>query len=151
VLLLVSCNQDDKTAAIKQTTKSTESAAAGADIATVQPAELTDLLAKGEKPLLLHVGFKKLYEQAHIPGSEYFGPTSETDALARLEQRVASTPKESAIILYCGCCPWERCPNVKPAFRALHDQGFTNVRVLFITKDFGTDWADKSYPVAAGE
>ena len=151
LVLFVACNQNDKTEAIKHPAASTQSAAAVADIATVQPAELADLLARGEKPLLLHVGFKKLYAQAHIPGSEYFGATSETDALARLEQRVASTPKDAAIILYCGCCPWERCPNVKPAYKALHDLGFTNLKVLFISKDFGTDWADKSYPVAAGE
>ena len=121
-------------------------------IPTVLPAYLAGVVAQsGTKPLLFHVGFKKLYEQAHIPGSEYFGPGSENDALARLEQRVASLPKMEPMILYCGCCPWERCPNVKPAYKALHDLGFTDVRVLFITKDFGTDWADKNYPVASGE
>lgn len=153
VLLVAACNQNDKnTGATNQAPASTPTkAAAPADIPTVQPAELADLLSKpGDKPLLLHVGFNKLYQQAHIPGSEYLGPTSETDALTRLEQRVASTPRSTAIIIYCGCCPWERCPNVKPAYRALHDLGFTNLRVLFITKDFGTDWAEHGYPVAAG-
>ena len=93
----------------------------------------------------------------HLPEIVYDWPLLETlgdlepvFALARLEQRVATTPRSTAIIIYCGCCPWERCPNVKPAYRALHDLGFTNLKVLFITKDFGTDWADHGYPVAAG-
>ena len=153
VLLVAACNKTDKNSSSSNQppANTTPGAAATVDMATLQPAELADLLSKpGDKPLLLHVGFNKLYQQAHIPGSEYLGPTSETDALARLEQRVATTPRSTAIIIYCGCCPWERCPNVKPAYRALHDLGFTNLKVLFITKDFGTDWADHGYPVAAG-
>jgi len=164
VLLVAACSKsNEKSAASQQALADTAHAAtapanttsadtASTDIPTVQPAELADLLSKpGDKPLLLHVGFDKLYQQAHIPGSEYLGPTSEKEAVARLEQRVTDTPRSTAIIVYCGCCPWERCPNVKPAYEALHDMGFTNLKVLFITKDFGTDWASHGYPVAANE
>jgi rhodanese-related sulfurtransferase len=127
-------------------------AAAPADMASVQPAELAKQLGEpGDKPLLLHVGFRKLYLQAHIPGSEYLGPTSDDETLAKLKQRVADLPKTSAIVLYCGCCPWEHCPNVKPAYQALHDLGFSNAKVLYVAKDFGADWVDKGYPVATGE
>jgi hypothetical protein len=28
--------------------------------------------------------------------------------------------------------------------------GFTNVKVLYLTDNFGTDWADKGYPVERG-
>ena len=122
------------------------------DTPSLQPAELAQRLAKpGAKPLLFHVGFKKLYDQAHIPGSEFLGPTSEPDAVNQLKQRVSSLPRDSEIVIYCGCCPWSHCPNVKPAYRALHDLGFTNAKVLYIGKDFGADWVDRGYPVEKGQ
>ena len=152
VMLIAACNRNAATTGHATASPPPDTTAAAEDISTVQPAELADLLGKsGDKPLLLHVGFKKLYEQAHIPGSEYLGPTTEEEALTRLKQRVATVPKSTPIIIYCGCCPWVRCPNVKPAYYALRDLGFTNARVLFISQNFGADWADKHYPVAAGE
>lgn len=105
----------------------------------------------GDKPLLLHVGFKKLYQQAHIPESEFVGPTSDEQALDRLRQRVASLPRTANLVIYCGCCPWEDCPNMKPAYQALRELGFINTKAMFIARDFGADWVDKGYPVAKGE
>ena len=122
------------------------------DPVTLQPAEVVKLLAeKGEKPLLFHVGFKKLYQGAHIPGSEYLGPGNDPDAMEKLRVRVAKLPKTASILIYCGCCPWERCPNIKAAWKVLRAQGFTNVKSMFVAKDFGADWADKGYPVAKGD
>ncbi len=121
--------------------------------AALQPAELAKLLQapQGKKPLLLQVGFHVLYVQAHIPGSEYLGPTSEPDGLAKLRDRVTALPRREAIVLYCGCCPWVRCPNLKPAYAELKRLGFTNVKVLHIDQNFGADWVDKGYPTAKGE
>jgi thiosulfate/3-mercaptopyruvate sulfurtransferase len=104
-----------------------------------------------QKPLLIHVGSHVLYAQAHIPGSEYIGPGSSDAALQQLRKRVDALPRTKSIVLYCGCCPWSHCPNVKPADDALHAMGFTNVKVLYISNNFGTDWVDKGYPTARGE
>ena len=104
-----------------------------------------------EKPLLFQVGSRVLYEQAHIPGSEYLGPGSNEDGLKKLLDRVSAIPKNKSIVLYCGCCPWGHCPNVKPAFKALTSMGFSNVKVLYIPENFGTDWVNKGYPTAKGE
>src|SRR5689334_155557 len=106
---------------------------------------------KADKPLLIHVGSHVLYTQAHIPNSEYIGPASDPAALQRLRARVESLPRNKFIVLYCGCCPWTHCPNMKPADDALHAMGFTNVKSLYIANNFGTDWVDKGYPVAKGE
>lgn len=107
--------------------------------------------AKADKPLLIHVGSHVLYSQAHIPGSEYIGPGSDPSALQRLRTRVDSLPRNKSIVLYCGCCPWTHCPNMKPADDALHAMGFTNVKSLYIPNNFGTDWVSKGYPVAKGD
>ena len=57
----------------------TEPPAAGPQ--QIQPEELVSILksAKGPKPLIIQVGFRVLYSQAHIPGSEYIGPASSAD------------------------------------------------------------------------
>ncbi|HLV89020.1 MAG TPA: rhodanese-like domain-containing protein [Candidatus Sulfotelmatobacter sp.] len=106
---------------------------------------------KEEKPLLIHVGFHVLYLQAHIPGSEYYGPAADANTLQKLRARVESLPRSKFIVIYCGCCPWSHCPSVKPAYDALHAMGFTNLKVLYIPDNFGTDWRDKGYPTTQGE
>ena len=119
----------------------------------INPDELVKILqsSKADQPLLIHVGSHVLYAQAHIPGSEYIGPASDANALQRLRARVESLPRNKFIVIYCGCCPWTHCPNMKPADEALHAMGFTNVKSLYIADNFGTDWVDKGYPVAKGE
>jgi thiosulfate/3-mercaptopyruvate sulfurtransferase len=119
----------------------------------MQPEELVKLLAspQGEKPLILQVGSHVLYSQAHIPGSEYAGPAFTESGLQQLRKRVASLPRGKFIILYCGCCPWNHCPNIAPAYEALRGMGFTNIQLLFIADNFGTDWVDKGYPIAKGD
>ena len=119
----------------------------------IQPEDLVKLLqsTKGEKPLLIQVGSRVLYAQAHIPGSEYIGQASSEDGLQRLRRRVENLPRTRSIVLYCGCCPWSPCPNVKPAADTLRALGFTHVKVLYMANNFGADWVDKGYPVAKGE
>jgi rhodanese-related sulfurtransferase len=117
----------------------------------ISPEGLVKILQGKDKPLLFQVGSHTMYAQAHISGSEYLGSASTETGLQQLRKRVESLPKSKSIVLYCGCCPWSRCPNVKPADDALHALGFTNVKVLYIANNFGTDWVDKGYPVEKGE
>jgi len=115
----------------------------------IQPEALNHLLqTKGtDKPLLLQVGSHLLFDEAHIPGSVYAGAGSQPTGLQQLQSTVATLSKKKAIVLYCGCCPWNRCPNLGPAFKQLQDMGFTNVRVLYLADNLGTDWVAKGYPV----
>ncbi len=122
------------------------------DLPQISPEALVKLLkSNGDRPLLFQVGFHVLYAQAHIPGSEYVGPTSTSAGLEQLQKRVESLPRNKFIVLYCGCCPWIHCPNVRPAYEQLRAKGFTNVKVLNIANNFGADWVDKGYPVAKGD
>jgi rhodanese-related sulfurtransferase len=127
-------------------------AADSTHLKTLTPEDLLRTLqAPKAGPLLLHVGSHMLYLQAHIPGSEYLGAGSTDQGIQNLRKRVSSLPKNTAIVLYCGCCPWSHCPNVNPAYDALQQMGFTNVKVLYLANNFGADWVDKGYPVAKGE
>ncbi|HEV2485707.1 MAG TPA: rhodanese-like domain-containing protein [Terracidiphilus sp.] len=118
----------------------------------IQPEELSRLLHAGgaDKPLVLQVGSRVLFDQAHIAGSEYAGAGSQAAGLQQLQSRVAPLSRKSFIVLYCGCCPWNRCPNIAPAINLLHGLGFTRVKALYLADNFGTDWADKGYPVERG-
>ena len=129
------------------------SAAAIPTAQLIQPEELAGLVrsSKSPEPLMLQVGFRVLYVQAHIPGSEYVAASSSASGAQQLRERVQKLPRSKAIVLYCGCCPWRHCPNVQPAFDLLRGMGFTNVKVLFIAHDFGTDWVSKGYPVETGQ
>ena len=119
----------------------------------INPEDLVKLLQTSgkEKPLMIQVGSHVLFAQAHIPGSEYIGPASSESGAQQLRKRVESLPRTTFIVLYCGCCPWSHCPNVKPADDALRATGFTNVKVLYISDNFGANWVDKGYPVAKGD
>ncbi len=119
--------------------------------ALVEPAELSRLLANGpEKPLVLQVGSRVLFTEAHIVGSEYAGPGGQGSGLALLRTRMKDVKRNQAVVIYCGCCPWGKCPNIRAAYAALVGMGFTGVKALYIEEDFGTDWVEKGYPVAKG-
>ena len=114
----------------------------------IQPAALLKALAAPgtQRPVLIHVGFKFLYGQGHIPGSIEAGPASEPTGIASLKQIVSKIPHDRKIVLYCGCCPWVHCPNVVPAFTAMKKWGFTHVRVLALPENFDKDWIQQQYP-----
>jgi thiosulfate/3-mercaptopyruvate sulfurtransferase len=114
---------------------------AGNDL--IQPAEIAKNL---NAPLLIHVGFPVLYRSAHIAGSVFAGPGSKEEGIADLRMAVAGQPRTREIVLYCGCCPFDKCPNVRPAFAALHEMGFTRVKVMVLPTNLKTDWIDKGYP-----
>jgi thiosulfate/3-mercaptopyruvate sulfurtransferase len=120
--------------------------------ALIQPQELLKALQSGSvKPTVLYVGPHFLYAQAHIRGAEFMGPASDPQSLDKLRKRVAALPRNASIVLYCGCCPWEHCPNIRPAHQALQMMGFTGVKVLYLANNFGTDWVDKGYPFEKGQ
>jgi thiosulfate/3-mercaptopyruvate sulfurtransferase len=151
VVALVSALVFAQTVSSKSKTTSGESSSAAPKL--IQPEELARILQapKGDKPLIFHVGYRVLYQQAHIPHSEYIGPASDPQGIERLRQRVQGLPRTQYIVLYCGCCPWNKCPNVDPAYKELRAMGFRNVKLLYIADNFGKDWVDKGYPVAKGD
>jgi thiosulfate/3-mercaptopyruvate sulfurtransferase len=103
------------------------------------------------KITLIHVGFGVTYRMGHIPGSQYAGPASQPDGVGALKKLVAHLSHNQQIVLYCGCCPWDHCPNIWPAYGALRGMGFTNVKLLKIPQRFYDDWTAKGFPTAKGE
>ena len=117
----------------------------------IRPEELARAIKAAEKPVILYVGPKFFYTQAHVPGAEYLGPAARPEGLEKLRARAASLAKDRPVVIYCGCCPWDHCPNIQPAWAELKKAGFSKVRVLYLATSFGADWKEKGYPVAVGE
>jgi len=122
------------------------------DARQISPAELEKRLSgpKAQRPIVLQVGFKVLYDGGHIPGALFAGPASTADGAARLKAEAAEIARDKEVVIYCGCCPWEKCPNVHPAYDELRKMGFSRVVVLLIPQDFAHDWIGQNFPVAHG-
>jgi len=106
---------------------------------------------KDPSPTVVYVGVKTLYAGGHIPGSVYRGPGATPQGLEDLGKFASSLPKNSDLVLYCGCCPLEKCTNLRPAFQALRGFGFARLRVLLLPTSFHVDWVEKGYPVRKGD
>jgi thiosulfate/3-mercaptopyruvate sulfurtransferase len=118
----------------------------------VQPAELARELgdSNGAPPAIVYVGFRTLFAGGHIPGATFHGSASTEQGLSDIRKWADTLPRTTNLVIYCGCCPFEKCPNVRPAFAALDQMGFKKLRVLLLPANFATDWAEKGYPIQKG-
>jgi thiosulfate/3-mercaptopyruvate sulfurtransferase len=118
----------------------------------VHPAELARELGdkSGTPPAIIYVGFRTLFAGGHIPGATFHGSASTEQGLSDLKKWADALPRTTNLVIYCGCCPFEKCPNIRPAFTALDKMGFKKLRVLVLPTNFATDWADKGYPIQKG-
>jgi thiosulfate/3-mercaptopyruvate sulfurtransferase len=94
-----------------------------------------------KKPVIICVG-----PGALIKGSVDVGPAKEKENLEKLRKELNLLSKDSDIVIYCGCCPFDHCPNVRPAFTLLNEMKFTNTHLLNLEHNIRTDWVDKGYP-----
>jgi thiosulfate/3-mercaptopyruvate sulfurtransferase len=104
----------------------------------------------GTLPTVVYVGFHTLFAGGHIPGVTFRGSASKEQGLAELKKWADSLPRTANLVIYCGCCPFEKCPNIRPAFTAVSGMGFKKVRVLILPTSFVNDWAEKDYTIQKG-
>lgn len=112
----------------------------------MQPASLAERIKGRSAPNIACVAFPVLYRQRHITGSQFAGPGSSPEGMINLRKAAAGFSTKNPIVLYCGCCPMEHCPNIRPAYRELKRLGFESVRVLALPVNFHTDWIARGYP-----
>lgn len=110
----------------------------------MQPAVLVQIINEpnGKKPIILSIGFG-----GGIKGSKEIGPAKDKDGIENLKKELSRFSKDENIIIYCGCCPFENCPNVRPAFELLNEMKFTNHSLLNLSHNLKVDWIDKGYPM----
>src|SRR5215831_4602789 len=107
------------------------------------PADLAKTIndPKAKQPVIFSIG-----PGALIKGSTDIGPAKEKENLDKLRKLLGKLPKDAHIVIYCGCCPFEHCPNVRPAFNLLNEMKFTNHQLLNLEHNIKIDWLDKKYP-----
>lgn len=116
----------------------------------LQPGALAQAIKAKNEPTIISVAFPVLYRQRHIVHALNAGPGSKPEGLEALKKAVSGLPHSADILIYCGCCPMTRCPNVRPAYRMLKEVGFTHIRVLDIPTNMHDDWHEKGYPSEDG-
>jgi len=109
------------------------------------PADLAAIIkdVNAKKPVILCVG-----PGALIMGSLDLGPAKEKINLEKLKQQLSKLPRETNVVIYCGCCPFDHCPNIRPAFNLLNEMKFSNAHLLNLEHNIRTDWVAKGYPKA---
>lgn len=119
----------------------------------IGPAELARLLSDASRrPQVLHVGPPILFRSGHITGSRHIGPASTPKGLQALKQALGGIPQgQSIVVLYCGCCPWADCPNVRPALQLAQELGRNDVKLLYLPNNLQRDWSDKGLPISSGD
>lgn len=82
-----------------------------------------------------------------IQGAIDIGATTEPQHLDQLDQSIKKLDKDAPIVVYCGCCPFNHCPNIRPAMTLLKARGYTNYSLLNLPQNLKIDWIDKGYPM----
>jgi hypothetical protein len=109
------------------------------------PADLATIInsSTATKPLIISVGPAGL-----IKGAADIGPAREKENLNKLKKLLSEEKKDREIVIYCGCCPFQNCPNIRPAFSLLNSMKFTKHKLLNLSHNLKADWINYGYPMA---
>ena len=112
----------------------------------ISPARLNFIITHPQSkiPVILNIGaVEDIKDAAHI------GPVDKPENMKKLQAVLHTLPKNKPIVIYCGCCPFAKCPNIRPAFNELKAEGFTDVHLLNLPQNLETNWIKKGYTMPA--
>ncbi len=95
-----------------------------------------------DKPIIFNVG-----PMEAIKGAVNVGVGTAVTTHDKIKQTLSMENKNKSIVVYCGCCSYANCPNIKPAYDALIKNGFKNTKVLELPEGIKPDWVAKDYPM----
>ena len=96
----------------------------------------------GDKPMIFNIG-----PMDNIKTAKYVGKGTSVTAIDKMKSELSMESKTKSVVIYCGCCSFASCPNIKPAYDALVNAGFKNTKVLEIPEGIKPDWVAKGYPM----
>lgn len=108
--------------------------------------ELSDKIKTNakDKPVIFNVG-----PMENIKTAVFVGKATSATCVEKMKSTLAMENKNKPVVIYCGCCSYASCPNIKPAYDALIAQGFKNTKVLELPEGIKPDWVAKGYPMEA--
>ena len=109
----------------------------------MEPGELNDAIKSNKAPVIFNIGSVE-----DIKGAVHIGPISDAASLEKFKTAIAAHNKNAEMVIYCGCCPFGKCPNIRPAYKQLKDLGYTNVKVLNLYVNLRNNWTSAGYPLA---
>jgi hypothetical protein len=112
----------------------------------IEPSALARALDSADPPFVVCVADGVAYRTRHVAKAIFAGPAGKPAGIDLLKAAASVFSKDDGIVIYCGCCPLNKCPNVRPAYMALKEMGFTHVRVLDIMSNMQTEWYRPGYP-----
>jgi rhodanese-related sulfurtransferase len=109
----------------------------------IQPQELAAKIndPKAVKPVIFNVG-----PVDQIKGAIAIGQVNSDEGMAKFKREALKVAKDKEVVVYCGCCSSENCPNIRPAIKFLTESGYKKARVLNIPTGIKEDWVQKGYP-----
>ncbi|MBL4576920.1 MAG: rhodanese-like domain-containing protein [Flavobacteriales bacterium] len=110
----------------------------------MDPVSLSEILndQDAQLPFIYSIGPSGL-----IKNSMDIGEGKSLENIEKLGKELGQLSKDADIIIYCGCCPFKDCPNIRPAFDLLNEMEFTNHKLLNLPQNLKVDWIDKGYPM----
>jgi thiosulfate/3-mercaptopyruvate sulfurtransferase len=95
-----------------------------------------------EKPLIINIG-----PAGSIKGSVEIESVNKKENLEKLKELLSKENRSREVVVYCGCCPYKNCPNIRPAFSLLNSLEFINYKLLDLPHNLKVDWIDHGYPM----
>lgn len=110
----------------------------------MQPEKLAAIMndSTAVKPLIISIGPVDL-----IKGAIKTSPAKEKENLKEFKKLLSREDRKREIVIYCGCCPFKDCPNIRPAFSLLTEMKFTNHKLLNLPRNLKIDWINQGYPM----
>ena len=110
----------------------------------LQPQELAYMITnpKSVKPVIFNVG-----PVDQIKGAINIGAVNTEDGMKKLKLETTKITKDKEVVVYCGCCSSDNCPNIRPAIKYLIENGYKKSKVLNIQTGIKEDWVQKGFPV----
>ena len=110
----------------------------------IKPKELAQKIKSkaSPAPIIFNVG-----PMEQIKTAIKIGATNTDAGLSNLKAGLLNISTDREVIIYCGCCTSENCPNIRPGLAYLKKNGYKNAKIIEITTGLKVDWIEKGYPM----
>ena len=90
-----------------------------------------------------------MYRESTIEQLPCINTPEDKENLKKLKELLSKEKKDKEIVIYCGCCPFKNCPNIRPAFSLLNSMKFTQHKLLDLPHNLKADWINYDYPMTS--
>jgi hypothetical protein len=111
----------------------------------IESADLYKLISttsKTPKPIIYNIG-----SMENIYSAIKMGEPSKEESKKKIKEHIKTISPNRLVVVYCGCCSSDHCPNIKPAYDYIQQLGHSNVKVLNLPTSLAVDWTNKGYPL----